>query len=180
MANITELVNHAPPTNAPRHVHIQLGSMTSKQATNLTTRALHQSPVVKHCTALFTNAQWLSASLEIIPLVPLKNCTILFGCALHGSSTIPENATDLMSFGSYQHFISGENGSLPRILTYPLKFDEFFISPLIKPAPLQMQQAAISFTSNFVNHDEDSVIADGDNIFHVFVRGVISAGGTAS
>jgi hypothetical protein len=125
----------------------------------------------------FSNALWLDAMLEFVPRAPLLNLCVVVDVALHQSDRIPSSNDELKALPSCSVLISGQEGRLPDVMRYPIPFSAHFISPLIKPAPLQMKQAAISFTTLLVGDTDE--LNGPDCLFDVFVRGTVSAGGSA-
>nr|QQG34655.1 HP3 [Triticum polonicum mycotymovirus 1] len=179
MNKVTALLLHTPPTNASRPVRLQLGTMKHVAHENLTTRVLHQNSQIVANFANFSNCLWENAQIEIVPRAALQNVCLTFHIALHGSQNIPTTSVLLQQVPSCRTVITGQDGRLPSVITYPIEFENYFISPLIRPAPVQMPQAAITFTSSLVGAEVDMVFEDDSPLFDVFLRGTIAAGGSA-
>lgn len=177
--DVLELVNLSPPTNAPRHVRIRLASPTFGRQGDVCSRTLHTSTLLLPLVSGFSNAQWLDALIEVVPRDCLKACSLRLNISLHSSQTLPSEENDVLSHGSSTVFISGSADSLPSILRFPLNFDAHFISTLIRPAPIQMPQATVSFSFSVTSLDSDVEVGAQDVIFDVYLIGIISTGGAA-
>jgi hypothetical protein len=178
--DVISLVNAVPPTNAPRQVRIHLGTMKLKNAKDVTTRTLHNNDALVDQIAQFSNATWLSANVEFVPRVALQDTCLFVNICFHGSSRIPKDNEAVISHPSCTPLMAGNDGRMPNVITFPLNFSAFFISPLIRPAPIQMPQAAISFFALTVTDEGTTAIGNDDPIFDVFIRGVVSTGGSAA
>lgn len=108
----------------------------------------------------------------------MKEHSFRVNVALHGSQYIPSDEAELLTLGSSVISISGSADRVPNIFSYVLRFDDHFVSPLIRPAPLQMPQASVSFSFSCASL-ADAELPTGEPLFDVYLVGVLCTGGAA-
>jgi hypothetical protein len=174
--DVNALVTAVPPTNAPRNVHLLIASVSSTALGQLTTRPLHQVSALVNGLVSFSNAHWLTAKLKFVPRTSAYGHSTMITVALHGASRIPVDVNDLQALGTCVHLSSGGDTQLPAIHVYTCDFEPNFISPLIKPAPIQLPLPAVSFSISTYGTIEDGVV---ETLFDVFLVGSVATGGAA-
>jgi hypothetical protein len=178
-SGILSLVNERSPINAPRKIHVQLGTVTLASAPTVISRVLHSTVALQDLLELTSDAYWEHASIEFVPRAALKHCHLAITVALHGSSGMPSDLGALNAHGSCSYLSSGGSGEMPSLLTYRFAFNDHFISPLIKPTPLFKPLSAFSFHTTVTYLGEESLPAATTAILDVYIRGSIVLGGAA-
>jgi hypothetical protein len=177
--DVTELITAVPPTNAPRQVRVRLASPLASVRGDICSRVVHQQTLLIEKILGFSNAQWLECSIEIVPRPALFDHALHSIVALHSSNALPRDKAELQQLGSAFFHISGGVGITPSVFRYNLDFDAHFVSPLVKPAPLQMPLAAVSFCFETSSNEEARTLAATEILLDVYLHGTVAMGGSA-
>jgi len=174
---IIELVNSAPPSNAPRQIHAHISSVLKSTGGKTTSRTIWQDPTVRNFTGTFSRAAFSSVEICFVPTAAATSHTIAITCAFTPDDDVPSDLTTLWAAPGCRHFVTGGRYSVPSVITTSAAFSELFLSELIKPAPLEKRRLAFSFCIEIRDASGTAVRATDDPLVNVFLRARVLTGG---
>lgn len=143
----TELVNFSPASDAPRAIHTTIATLTARNRGQVVARVLHMLPAVQNLTLGYSRARWLDAELVVVPTTNSAGRSVIFRAAFTSDNAVPGTAETLNECPTCAFAVGGTADSLPPVFRFRLDFADSGTSPLIKPAPVELQRtaAAVSF-----------------------------------
>lgn len=180
MSDVLALVNAAPPTVAPRQFHTLLCNLRLQDVDAVISRTLHANRTVNNAGVTFSAAVWQDVTLCFYPSPFAMNRHITLSVAVHPDDRLPTAADEVRELGSCVVHSGGAAGSVPTIFKFPVDFDTNFLSPLIRPAPLQKRRAAISMTFNVADCNDEVAEAEVDTpLVSVYLKATVLFSGAS-
>nr|WNM95043.1 MAG: hypothetical protein [Diaporthe helianthi tymovirus 1] len=181
MSSVTDLVNQAPATDAPRAIHCFVAAVNADLGEATLARVLHTNARVREVCAPFSRAHWLDCEVVFVPTPQLTTHVMHITAAFTGDDAAPTTASSLWQESTCTFHVSGESTKSPNIFVFPLSFPDACTSSLVKPAPIEMHRTALVFNIRFSSGDtgKPSRFDEKAVLVNVFLRGHLSLGGQA-
>lgn len=176
--SVTDLVNAAPPTDAPRAVHCHVASISGSTSGSTIARVLHTNARVREVAAPFSRAHWISCEAVFVFRPSLAGKIVQVTTAFTSDDAAPTATGSLWQEPTCTFHTGGSTYTCPPTFVVPLSFADAGTSSLVKPAPIELHRTALVFSVDITDDSGEAISATARQpVLDVFVRGQLQLGG---